>query len=163
VATDWVPAVTATIGAVSAIGGGVVGAWMQGRGQERRDRQRLRERAAEVIGTAFQLHVETAPDMLVCGRSEETATKVADELGRRHDAIRTQLWMLSVWYPSPRVRDLALNATDAMFGSLHASVQYAAQFFDSGGDADINEANRACRDAADLLGELLRAVGSSYQ
>jgi hypothetical protein len=161
VATDWVPAVTATIGAASAIGGGVVGAWMQGRGQERRDRQGLRERAAELIGAACQLHLETAPDFLVTGRNKETVTKVAKELGPRHDAIRTQLWMLSIWYPSPRVRDLALDTTEAMFHSLGASVRYAAQYFESpAANADIKEADQAYEDAATLLGKLMRAVGS---
>lgn len=46
---------------VSAIGGGAVGAWFQGRNQDRVERQRQRERAAELVGIATQLHLDTAP------------------------------------------------------------------------------------------------------
>jgi alkanesulfonate monooxygenase SsuD/methylene tetrahydromethanopterin reductase-like flavin-dependent oxidoreductase (luciferase family) len=55
VATDWGPIVQTSIGAVAAIGGGFVGSWIQVRYQHRSERDRRRERAAEVLAEARAL------------------------------------------------------------------------------------------------------------
>jgi uncharacterized protein YcfJ len=48
VATDWTALGLAAIGVAGTIGGGFVGAWIQGRHQEQMERQRQQERSAEV-------------------------------------------------------------------------------------------------------------------
>ena len=60
-ATDWTALGLAAIGVAGTIGGGFVGSWIQGRSQERMERQRQQERAAEVVGVAWQLHVDLTP------------------------------------------------------------------------------------------------------
>lgn len=49
------------IGAVAAIGGGFVGAWWQARGQQRIERDRRRDRAAETAAAAIELLQDLDP------------------------------------------------------------------------------------------------------
>jgi hypothetical protein len=112
-----------TIGAAAAIGGGALVAWMQRRGQERIDQQRRRERASETIGTAWQLHIDSAPDRLALEEEEPSARRLVAELMQRHDAMRVQLFTLAAWYPSEKVRSLALETASAIYGSFNATVQ----------------------------------------
>src|SRR5829696_8404157 len=66
VATDWTPILQTGLGAITAIGGGMAAAWLQGKSQERIERRRLRreedveghqrrERAAEVLANVSAL------------------------------------------------------------------------------------------------------------
>jgi hypothetical protein len=49
VAADWVPAVTAGITALAALGGQAIAGWIQGRNQERIEASQRRQQAAEVL------------------------------------------------------------------------------------------------------------------
>jgi hypothetical protein len=159
VATDWGPVVQTSIGAAAAIGGGTVVAWMQRRGQERMDQQRRRERASETIAAAWQLHIDSAPDRLALEREEPDAARLVAELIQRHDALRLQLFMLAVWYPSEKVRSLALEAANSTYGSFNASVQYIRGRLEKPGENhDPNEAEREYQEATDRLGDLLRVL-----
>jgi hypothetical protein len=159
VATDWTALGLATIGVAGTIGGGFVGAWIQGRHQEQMERQRQQERAAEVVGVVWQLHLDTAPDLLAIDRVEGQATEAVMELMKRHDAVHPRLTMLGAWYPSAKVRDLALEASVAMHGALDASVKYIRDYFKEPGEgASLEEAERAYKEAQDVLVKLMLAI-----
>jgi hypothetical protein len=61
VASDWTPVMQTSIGAAAAIVGGLLTAWYQAHVQERAERIRRRERAAEVIMAAHQLYLDAEP------------------------------------------------------------------------------------------------------
>jgi hypothetical protein len=162
VATDWTALGQTAIGAAAAIGGGFLGAWLQGHSQERIERQRQRERAAELIGVAWQLHIEAAPDMLALFEEEQHARRAVVDLMQRHEAVRAQMWMLAVWYPSEKVRNLAMHASEAIFDSLHASFGYIRSRFEKPGeDVSMEEAEQLYRETQQVLADLMRALQGS--
>jgi hypothetical protein len=63
-ATDWSPVLQTAIGAAAAIGGGFVGAWVQGRTQERMERQRRREGVAELLASVDEFLRQSHPGIV---------------------------------------------------------------------------------------------------
>lgn len=123
--TDWGPVLQTGIGAAAAVGGGLLGAWMQGRSQAQRTQQEQCERAAAVISAALSVHVKTSPSAI---DTQPDFSKLAEQfrnLKERYDAITTELWMLSVWYPSKTVRVLANQAVPAMQDGIASAFDYA--------------------------------------
>jgi hypothetical protein len=108
------------IGAVAAIGGGFVGAWWQARGQQRIERDRRRDRAAETAAAAIELLQDLDPYRAVeIERSRYKAEVKA--LTRRRLDVRGQLWVLAAGHPSNDVRAYAIDAAQALGDSLTAS------------------------------------------
>ena len=159
-ATDWTSLGLAAIGVGGTIGGTFLGAWMQGRSQDRMHEQQQRERAAEVIGVALQLHLDTAPSRLKLKSDQEALLRAFDSLRERHYALRMQFLTLSAWHPSEKVKDLALEAASAMTNSLSASIDYASDFTnDSDGTKVYHEqAERAFKKVDPVLVDLTRAI-----
>lgn len=143
---------------------------MQGRSQERANQQQRRERAAEVIGTAFQLHLDTAPTLLKRKTDQGQFTQAATDLRQRHDMLRAQLWMLAAWYPSEKVRELAIELVDVLLTCLMATVGYGSGIeippgyvpgvaIPPGGISfDQEQAAQAYKEAEVILGKLIAAV-----
>jgi hypothetical protein len=154
---DWTALGQTAIGAVAAIGGGFLAAWVQGHSQERMERQR--QRAAELIGVAWQLHIEAAPDMLALIEDDLGARATAADLMRRHEAVRAQLWMLAVWHPSEKVRHLAMDASEAIFDSLDASFGYIRSRFEKPDeDVSMEEAEQVYSKTQKVLADLMKAL-----
>jgi hypothetical protein len=159
VATDWTALAQTGIGAAAAIGGGIVGAWMQARSQRSTEQQRQRERAAELVAEVLDLLIDTAPDQLAIDRQEGTATPALTALKRRHEAARRKLYTLSVWHPSKRVRDLATDASNAMWEALDVSVRYLVHYFKEPGEGVRSEdAEQAWQAANAVVSDLMAAV-----
>jgi hypothetical protein len=125
VATDWGPAVQTGIGAGAALLGGLLTAWYQARAQERTERIRRRERAAEVAAAAFEFYLDTRPDRLSTLGDHDDLLEVIDELRARYSVVRTQLVVLTASYPSSKVRELAGEVPALLADRLGASLSYA--------------------------------------
>jgi hypothetical protein len=106
-ATNWVPAVSAGIGALAALGGQLVAGLFQRRNQERTEAIQRRERAAEALAEARAFLVDASPDRLGINASQERSPEVLRELGDRRERIRIPLLTLAGSHPSPHVRRLA--------------------------------------------------------
>jgi hypothetical protein len=119
VATDWVPAVTAGIGAAAAIGGQAVSARFQGRNQERAEERQRRERAVAVLADvrlwltdaqqALLGEEEVVPDVGMVGWREKL-----DKLEARSRPIRQALVTMGIGHPSERIRELSQRLDDAL-------------------------------------------------
>jgi hypothetical protein len=147
--------------AVSAIGGGAVGAWFQGRNQDRVERQRQRERAAELVGIATQLHVDTAAKRVVRQVQHTNSEHPMRALMARHDEVRTQLWTLQAWHRSPQVRAVASRLPQLMVASLESTSTYVnvcVEKDDFDQEEGLEDAMRAYDEVSRLLGDLARAV-----
>jgi hypothetical protein len=105
--TNWVPAVSAGIGALAALGGQLVAGWFQRRNQERTEAIQRRERAAEALAEARAFLVDASPDRIGINASPERSPEVLRELGDRRERIRIPLLTLAGSHPSPHVRRLA--------------------------------------------------------
>jgi hypothetical protein len=110
---DWEPILTAVIGA---LGGGVVGAWLQGRRQARSGRQQRRERAAEVLAEVKAFLVDAHPDRLAFNANQATNAETFQQL---RDRIRVPLLALAGGHPSRAVRDLARRLEVALANTFH--------------------------------------------
>jgi hypothetical protein len=181
VATDWAPVIQTGIGAAAALGGGVIGAWLQGRSQERieqrrihheerADRHQRRDRAAEVLAEVSELlrdaFVERTLAQYLSPESLEGATGLDSdrlELQQRHKAAREQLILMAIREPAPEVRRLARELEKAMDSSLH-SVSYKRASRDAGEVAAPILAELAAKGEQDhfkalaLLDELVEAL-----
>ena len=159
-ATDWGPVVQTGIGAAAAIGGGIVGAWMQARSQHSMEQQRQRERAAALVAEVIVLLIDAAHDQLAIDREEGTAEAAVLALKQRHEAARQKLYTLSVWHPSEKVRDLAVAASGAMWEALHVSVCYLIELDHPGGGdgVSVEDAERAWQEASGAVSDLEAAV-----
>jgi uncharacterized protein YcfJ len=88
VAADWTALGQTALGAAAAIGGGFVGAWMQAQSQQHLEDQRRRERAAEVVASAFELYLSLIPVYLVETTTKENYSLLSRDLGRRYAELR---------------------------------------------------------------------------
>jgi hypothetical protein len=121
-AMDWTALAQTAMGAAAAIGGGFVGAWVQGRTLERMEQQQRLERAAEVLAEVTAILEDSNLNMLDGdGADEELAA-----LLERWDQVRMRLLMVATSHPSPRVRDRAGTLNALLLGSLSA-MTYAIQ------------------------------------
>jgi hypothetical protein len=146
---------------VSAIGGGAVGAWFQGRNQDRVERQRQRERAADLVGIATQLHVDTAPKRVALQVKQMNSEHPIRALMERHDEVRTQLWTLQAWHRSPQVRAVAHRLPQLMVASLDRTGAYVTVCLDKEDfdhEEGLEDAMHAYDEVSRLLGDLIRAV-----
>jgi hypothetical protein len=114
VATDWGPVVQTGIGAVAAIGGGFVGAWVQGRTQERIERQRRREGVAELLASVSDFLMGSHPGLLAYQATSDEPNVRWDDIDASWKAfrirgldLRRKLDILAVSHPAPKVRELA--------------------------------------------------------
>jgi hypothetical protein len=107
------------IGAAAAIGGGFIGVWLQGRYQRQADRDRRRERAAEVVGDAIHWLADARPNLLHRLDSETHRTIV--DLEERLGSIRRRLLVLAAGHPNPKVRELVEQLHPKMASTMEAS------------------------------------------
>jgi hypothetical protein len=161
VATDWGPVVQTGIGAVAAIGGGFVGAWWQARGQQRVERDRRRDRAAETAAAAVELLQDLDPyEVVEIDRSSYEAEVKA--LTRRRLDVRGQLWVLAAGHPSKDVRERAIDAAQALGDSLAASSSLIQRMHETLEEDAVTGARELAdkwnRVAADRLERLLEAI-----
>jgi hypothetical protein len=164
VATDWAPVVQTSIGAVAAIGGGFVGAWWQSKSQHRIEHDRKRERAAELAGTALQLHIDSSAYALGRRPGRDATQAAIDELQRRHAQVRAQLWMVAGSHPSEEVRRLARTLPLHLNKSLNAATDYVMECINHSGRSHSDAwraADRTYREALDATAKLLMAIERS--
>jgi hypothetical protein len=159
VAAEWVPAVTAAVGAAAALGGQVIAGRLQGRNQERMEAGQRRDRAAEVLADVRAFLVDASPDRLGFNASPERSPEVLRELRERRERIRIPLLTLAGSHPFPHIRRLAQQLEVEMANMLHM-----AEWFVS--DLLRNRDSRTARDQANqhhatalgLLDQLLDAI-----
>jgi hypothetical protein len=127
------------------------------------NQQQRRERAAEVIGLALQLHVDTEPRRLKLMTDRVQLSNGVTNLMQRHDAMRTQLWILAAWHPSEQVRKLAIRLISAMTDCLSAAIDYAGgvEHPSDGSTIDQETAVRTYDDAELILGKLMRLYATA--
>jgi hypothetical protein len=118
-AAEWVPAVTAGITALAALGGQAIAGLLQGRNQERVEARQRRQQAAEVLAEARAFLVDASPDRIGINASQERTPEVPRELQERRERIRIPLLTLAGSHPSPHVRRLAQQLEVEMANMLH--------------------------------------------
>ena len=159
-ATDWAPVIQTGIGAAAALGGGFIGAWWQARAQQRIERGRQRDRAAQSIAAAVELLQDLDPYRLVnIGPSSQKAE--LKRLTQRRLDVRGQLWVLAAGHPSRDVRELAINAAQALGDSPAASTNYVEKLAEADEAAIPDAREEAMRwngIAADYLERLVQAI-----
>jgi hypothetical protein len=114
----------------------------------------------ELVGVALQLHLDTE-----AGRLTREVRRVADhepitQLTRRHDEVRTQLWVLSTWHRSAQVRRLALEAAKSMT-SMTGTIMYAEWHLsepDLPPEDGLEEAQQLYDESATLLTQLRATI-----
>jgi hypothetical protein len=181
VATNWVPLLQTGIGAVAAIGGGAVGAWLQGKSAERIekrrlrreedvDRQQRRERATVLLAEISDLlrdtmlhrifaeHVPSDSEVL----KEQLFTE-RQELDARQKAAREQLLLLAIREPSPEVRRIARELEPAMSRTVRAVfLRRGSELAGDDGDSTLDEIAAECEEehskAIALLNDLIEAL-----
>jgi hypothetical protein len=106
-ATDWGPVLQTATGAAAAIIGGFVGAWMQGRNQQRSEQQQRRERAADVLAEVTALLEDANPVVLDHGDPEQTLMALI----QRRDKLRMELLRLRRRIPQHRCASWLADST----------------------------------------------------
>jgi hypothetical protein len=124
VATDWTPVIQTGIGALAAIGGGFVGAWVQGRTQQRMEQDRRPERAAEVLAGIEDFLSEAGPGLATLAVHDDPGIRLDDpaasltRLSRQQVELRKKLLVLAAGHPNAKVRNeagvLELTLADCM-------------------------------------------------
>jgi hypothetical protein len=162
VATDWAPVIQTGIGAAAAIGGGLLGAWMQGLGQQRLERDRRRERFAEVLADATSLLEELNPRRPHFGRKLSDPMAFHKDTGERLRSIRARLLILSVGHPDSQVRGLA-GRLDKALHELDSAMGILVDMMETDQQAPAVakgrvEAKDEHEEANGLLADLLKAI-----
>ena len=116
-----------------------MGAWLQGRSQERieqrriqheerADRQQRRERAAEVLAEVSALLQDTHGELTTAERFPEVSSQRpeivhsgVDQLGDRQKVASEQLILMAIREPSAKVRRLAQDLERALSSSVSAT------------------------------------------
>lgn len=162
-ATDWAPVIQTGIGAAAAIGGGFVGAWMQGRGQQRLEQYRRRERFAEVLADVMSLLEDINPRQVRFGYKLSDPDKFHGDSEARQGTIRTRLLVLAAGHPESDVRSLARRldkaVTEVTF-DMGMLVETLVEFDPKSPEVkDIrDQAKRKHKEAEELLNDLLRVI-----
>lgn len=158
-ATDWGPIVQTGVGAVAAVGGGAVGAWLTGIRQSQTERRQRVDRAAEVLAQARALLTDATPDPLGINANPTTSEKTFTDLGERWQRTRIPLLTLATGDPSKRVRDLAGQLEVAIANMLAQSRWMVSDILKNRDAADArNTANQQHANATRLLGQLQDAI-----
>jgi hypothetical protein len=116
-ATNWVPAVTAGVGALAALGGQLVAGLFQRRNQERAEQRQRRDRAAEVLAEFTALYYDSSPSLV---QDSDNPRGALEALFERRDKSRIPLFMIATTHPSPRVREVAGTVDLELITSLRA-------------------------------------------
>jgi hypothetical protein len=154
-ATDW-GSIGQTV--ISALGGGAVGAWLQGRRQASSERDQRRQRAVEVVAEVKALLTDANPGRLALNANQETFEKSFAALGERWQRIRVPLLTLWGGHPSKQVRDLARELEIATANTL-IQTQWLVSDVLLSRDLDTHEeAMRWHAQATDVLNRLLEAI-----
>jgi hypothetical protein len=158
-ATNWVPAVTAGIGALAALGGQFVAGLFQRHNQARTEANQRRERAAEILAEARAFLTDVDPDPLGLGASDETSPQVLTELGERRERTRIPLLTMAGSHPSREVRSLARQLEVEMASTLHVTRLFISDLLRNRDVEPAREnANRHHAQALGLLDQLVDAI-----
>jgi hypothetical protein len=159
VAAEWVPAVTAAVGAAAALGGQAIAGRLQGRNQERMEARQRRDRAAEVLAEVRAFLVDASPDRIGINASQERSPEVLRELGERRERIRIPLFTLAGSHPSPPVRRLAQQLEVEMANMLNMARFFVIDLLSRRAPGTAREqANQHHTAALGLLDQLLDAI-----
>jgi hypothetical protein len=181
VATDWAPVIQTGVGAVAALGGGAIGAWLQSKGQERIEQRRLRreedverqqrrERAASVLAEVSALLQEVRAQRSFVKRSPaeshqqrtEQLFERLDPLHEREQAASEQLILMAIREPDLEVRRLARQLAQAMNDGVYRTSMYLmARAVESDAPAVAQLATQGeqfCSEAQGLLDKLIDAL-----
>jgi len=158
-AADWVPAVTAGIGAAAAIGGQAVSGLFQGRNQERAEERQRRERAVAVVADVLGWLIDANPGELRASVPRERFVETIADLRTQLDAIRKILLNMSVGHPSEKIRGLSAAMALALVQSWASTGSFVTLRQD---DEDLDrEGATALRDhgqALKLIGDFAEAA-----
>jgi hypothetical protein len=159
-AAEWLPAVTAGIGAAAALGGQAIAGLLQGRNQERVDARQRRDRAAEVLAEVRAFLVDASPERLGMNVDKEPPPEVLTELGERRDRVRIPLLTLAGSHPSSHVRGLAQQLEVELTSLLGVAGEYASDLRQHNWVPRRfrDQANQHHREALGLLDQLLDAI-----
>jgi hypothetical protein len=159
VAAEWVPAVTAAVGAAAALGGHVIAGRLQGHNQERMEARQRRDRAAEVLAEVRAFLVDASPDRLGINASQERSPEVLRQLGERRERIRIPLLTLAGSHSSPHVRRLAQQLEVEMANMLHMAGWFVSDLLRNRDSRTArDQANQHHRAALGLLDQLLDVI-----
>jgi hypothetical protein len=172
---DWAPVIQTGIGALAAIAGGFVGAWVQGRTQQRMEQHRRRERVAEVLaGVGSFLSRANPGGLRIQVLTDDPGIRLNDpaatmaELWSEHGELRSKLLGLAAGHPSAKVRSHAgllelqladcMESTDELIRRVTGRPPGSRNFADYSVEKleEIGEENH--RDASRDLRELLKAI-----
>jgi hypothetical protein len=116
-ATNWVPAATAGIAALAALGSQVIAGQLQGRNQERGEQRQRRDRAAEVLAEYTALYHDASPSVV---QESDDPAGALEALFERRDKARMALYMIATTHPSARAREVAGTVDFELITSLRA-------------------------------------------
>jgi hypothetical protein len=100
---SWLPAATAGITGLAALGGQFIAGQLQRRNQELAEHRQRREQIGELIADVIALHEDSYPDLL----DGDNARQDLDALWERRNKVRIPLLKLATVHPSAKVRELA--------------------------------------------------------
>jgi F0F1-type ATP synthase membrane subunit c/vacuolar-type H+-ATPase subunit K len=156
-ATDWVPAATAGIGAAAAIGGQMVSGLFQGRNAKRAEERQRRQRVAETLAQVRAWITDAFPEILgivAVDSTKRLGTTLTDLLGRRQQ-IRMALLTMGVEHPSERVRDLSQQLDAAMAMTMGSTSMYLSFLLKDDDREDLQATARSNYEEAQRLAEEL--------
>jgi hypothetical protein len=147
------------IGAAAALTGGFIGAWLQGRTQQRMERERRREQAGAVLAEVRALLTDINPDPFGLFITRETLSSVLPPLHERWQRARIPLLTLAVVHPAKRVRNLARQLEQSASGALNALAVFASDVAGRTEHTDSRQvANQRHKGATSLLTQLEEAI-----
>lgn len=120
---DTTVVTTTVVGALAGLTGGLGGAAIAVRTQQSHEQHRRRERAAEVFGSMGPLLVELNPHRVLFNLpvaqpgQPDPMNETLRLLGERTRAVREQLSMLAVWWPTAHGSELAQRLQVALFNT----------------------------------------------
>jgi hypothetical protein len=162
VATDWTALGQTGIGAAAAIGGGIVGAWMQGRSHGQLERHRRREKFAEVLADTTSLLWVMNPQRPHFGHRLSDWSMYHESSDELLTSVRGKLLLLGVGHPNQRVRDLARRLDKAVYELDSAMVIFVDSMETEQSSAAVAklriEAMERHAEANRLLADLLKAI-----
>jgi hypothetical protein len=144
-----------TLGAV--FGGGLVGTWLQLRHQRSVERNRRRERAAEVLAPMMKLLGEIRP---YWWDTPEPNRQLVSDYKKRWEELREPFLVVAAAQPSPAVQDLA-HKVDAAMGDTIALVDWLVEEKATKSDYAkqvLDESLEQHAKTHNLLSDLLKAI-----
>jgi hypothetical protein len=158
-AAEWVPAATAAISAIAALGGQAIAGLLQRRNQERAEATQRRQQAAEVVAGVRVFLTDLNPEGLGLNASEDRSPETFKKLGEQRERIRTPLLTLASGHPSTKVRDLARDLEVELADTLQMSEWFVANLLRTRDTEPArSEAIAHRKRALALLDELLDAI-----